>query len=195
MGTTATAVDTPHDHERVLGDVFEIDENGLLFDMSHDSLLGALTVKDCMLSHIDMEGAEHTAAVSGFVKDDDGNTFPQMLRWNNGEGWTCTRPELENHDFDIPEALCSEVVEEVDCSMVSVAISGKPLDERGNLQDLLAHIQNRDREIQEALSSVEEVDCSKVSAAILGKPFDEYGNLLGVIPFDADGNLQGVIQL
>merc|ERR1719335_1939615 len=140
-----------------------------------------------MLSQIDMGGAEHTAAMSDFSKDDDGNTIPQTLRWNNGEVWTrkkpyamipksslLLRPELENRDREIPEALSSmEVVED------------------GNLQGLLAHIQNRDREIQEALSSVEEVDCSMVSAKILGKSFHENDNLQGVIPYDADGNLQG----
>merc|ERR1711904_77766 len=174
MGTETTATpavksnlrERPHDHQRVLGDVFEINECGILVDVSHDSLLGALTVhvEDCMLSQIDMGGAEHTAAMSDFSKDDDGNNIPQMLRWNNGEVWTrkrpyamipksslLLRPELENRDREIPEALSSmEVVED------------------GNLQGLLAHIQNRDLEIKEALSSVEvaeEVDCSIVSAA------------------------------
>merc|ERR1719335_756929 len=158
-----------------------------------------------MLSQIDMGGAEHTAAMSDFSKDDDGNTIPQTLRWNNGEVWTrkkpyamipksslLLRPELENRDREIKEALSSvEVAEEMDCSMVSAAISGKSFDECGNLQGLLALIQNRDREIQEALSSVEEVDCSMVSAKILGKSFHENDNLQGVIPYDADGNLQG----
>merc|ERR1719388_401947 len=94
---------------------------------------------------------------------------------------------IQNRDLEIKEALSS--VEEVDCSIVSAAISRKSFDECGNLQGLLALIKNRDREIQEALSSVEEVDCSMVSAKILGKPFHEDDSLQRVIPYDADGNL------
>merc|ERR1719158_272522 len=54
-----------------------------------------LKVRNCMLSQTDMDGTEHTARVSHFLKDDDGNTFPQMLQWSNGEVWTRKGPELE----------------------------------------------------------------------------------------------------
>jgi len=62
------------------------------------------------LSQTDKEGTEHTASVSHFLQDDDGNTFPQTLQWNNGEVWTRKRPELKNlnghwHKF-LPNGKC-----------------------------------------------------------------------------------------
>jgi len=97
--------DAPRDLQHVPADTFEISEFGVLFDVSLSQYilcdydkgwyLGDLKVWNSMLSQTDMDGKEHFAKVVRWLKDDDGNTFPQMLQWSNGEVWTRKRPELE----------------------------------------------------------------------------------------------------
>jgi len=121
--------DAPRNHQQVPADMFEITDSGALFDISLSQYilsdydkgwhLGDLKVKQYLsdvtgkhltLSQTDKEGTEHTASVSHFLQDDDGNTFPQTLQWNNGEVWTRKRPELKNlnghwHKF-LPNGKC-----------------------------------------------------------------------------------------
>lgn len=121
--------DAPRNHQQVPADMFEITDSGALFDISLSQYilsdydkgwhLGDLKVKQYLsdvtgkhltLSQTDKEGTEHTASVSHFLQDDDGNTFPQTLQWNNGEVWTRKRLELKNlngqwHKF-LPNGKC-----------------------------------------------------------------------------------------
>lgn len=73
----------------VLADVVEINEFGVVLDISHNRgwYLGDLKIRDLKVSLIDTEGAVHTATMSNFLEDCDGNT-PHTLEWNNGEVWT-----------------------------------------------------------------------------------------------------------
>lgn len=97
--------DAPGDLQNVPADMFEISELGVLFDISLSQYLddeygngwylGDLKEKDFKLSQTDMEGTEHTATLSHFLEDNDGNTYPQMLQWSNGGVWTRKRLEIE----------------------------------------------------------------------------------------------------
>jgi len=121
--------DAPRNHQLVPADMFEISDSGALFDISLSQYilsdydkgwhlgdfkvkqyLSDSTGKHLMLSQTDKDGTEHIASVSHFLQDDDGNTFPQTLQWNNGEVWTRKRPELEElnghwHKF-LPNGKC-----------------------------------------------------------------------------------------
>jgi len=139
---------------------------------------------------------EKTEKLWVFMEQDPEHPGSHRLRWSNGQVWH--QGEIQGSiEFQSGEDA-PEIVSPPDSfSLLMLHVQ--------SAEDLLAHIQNRGREIQELLSSVEEVeevDHSMVSAAIVE---DESSGLhippqssivsgpTGNWPFHR--NLQGVIEL